>query len=367
MNQAKEQFIFDLQLFNDEAAPAAEATPQETPTTETSAEPQSAPATTVKNSPVDYAELGKAKHPEDQLAFLKEHGFIGTDDPKPPKPEPQTSEPAVTNGQATEQPQVADEPLIEIKVNGEIKKVKQSELVEMAQKGADYTRKTQELADQRRQLDISLQKQQSGAVPPQPAAAKPADKAAQEYKAAIAETERNLGLEPGGFNQFDAVHAFELQKVTLEHNNQQIARQQVGARVQTFVQQAQQDPMSQQVDENFDTYLYKMGAEGADGAKKANAVMEAKQRFFGGSATAKDLDLLESHWNYVKTALSTPAAPTKPVPVPQVKPTVEPPRTESPGNGIAPTKEKIDYKSLGHLKQSDQLATLRKAGLLKRG
>jgi len=50
-----------------------------------------------------------------------------------------------------------------------------------------------------------------------------------------------------------------------------------------------------------------------------------------------------------------------------VKSQVDPPKTEAPGNGLAPTKEKINYKNLGHMKQDDQLAALRKAGYLKRG
>lgn len=368
MNQAKEQFIFDLQLFNDgEPAPAAEPAPQETPAAEPPAAPQNTPpAATPADSPIDYSELSKSK-PDDQLAFLKKNGFLGQQKQEPPtKPEEIPEPPA--NDNPVEQPPVVD-PEFEIKVNGEVKKVKQSELVELAQKGADYTRKTQELADQRRQLDILLEQQRTGtaAQPPANQQVKPSQQAEQEYRAVVAQTEKNLGLDPGGFNQFDPVHQFELNKVTLEHNSQQLSRQQMGNRVETFVQQMKQDPLAQQVDKNYDSYLFKMGAEGTEGAVKANAIMASKQRFFAGNASTADLDILEAHWNYVKAALSASAAPPKPIPVPQTKPQVEPPRTETPGNGVAPTKEKINYKNLGHLKQSDQLAALRKAGFLKRG
>jgi len=53
MNQAKEQFMFDLQLFNDgEPAPAAEAAPQDMPPTDPPAEPQNTPpAATPEDSP----------------------------------------------------------------------------------------------------------------------------------------------------------------------------------------------------------------------------------------------------------------------------------------------------------------------------
>ncbi len=367
MNQAKEQFMFDLQLFNEGDPAPAEPAPQETPA-DPPAEPQNTPAATPEDSPVDYSELGKAKHPDQQLAFLKKNGFIDTEK-QPEGAEPPKTEESPADGQAKEQPPVVD-PEVEIKVNGEVKKVKQSELVELAQKGADYTRKTQELADQRRQLDLLLQ-QQAGTVQKPPAEqTKPADRAAQEYKAIVAQTEKNLGLEPGGFNQFDAVHQFELQRVTVQHNSEQVARQQVEHRLNSFVQTANQDPLTPQVDANFDAYIYKMGAEGGDGAAKANAVMSAKTRFLSGTASMADLDLLESHWNYVKAAIATPVTPPaspKPTPVPAAKPQVEPPKTEAPGNGVAPTKERINYEKLGSLKQSDQLAVLRKAGFFKRG
>ena len=368
MNQATEQFIFDIQLFAEEAAaPAAEPAPQEAPATETPAEPQNAPAATPEDSPIDYSELSKSKQPDDQLAFLRQHGFVS----KEPQAEPQPdTEPApVADGQATEQP-TADEAEFEIKVGGEVKKLKQSELVEMAQKGADYTRKTQELADQRRQLDILLQQQQTGAAPQQPAPTKPGQQAEQEYRTVVAQTERNLGLEPGGFNQFDAVHQFELQRVTMQHNSEQAVKQQVEHRLNSFVQTANQDPLTPQVDANFDAYIYKMGAEGGDGAAKASAIMSAKTRFLSGAASMADLDLLESHWNYVKAAIAapaTPSAPPKPTPVPAMKPQVDPPKTETPGNSVTPPRERINYEKLGHLKQSDQLNALRKAGYFKRG
>lgn len=367
MNQAEKQFMFNLQLFNDgEAAPAADPTPQEAPA-EPPTEPQNAPATTPEDSPIDYSELSKSKQPDDQLAFLKKNGFIGSEK-KPDTPEPKKTEEPPTGSQANEQPPVVD-PEFEIKVNGEVKKVKQSELVELAQKGADYTRKTQELADQRRQLELLLQ-QQAGAAQKPMEQATPAVKAEQEYRNIVAQTEKNLGLEPGGFNQFDAVHQFELQRVTMQHNSEQAAKQQVEHRLNSFVQTANQDPLTPQVDANFDAYIYKMGAEGGDGAAKASAIMSAKTRFLSGAASMADLDLLESHWNYVKAAIAAPAtppAPPKPTPVPAAKPQVEPPKTETPGNSVTPPRERINYEKLGHLKQSDQLNALRKAGYLKRG
>ena len=59
--------------------------------------------------------------------------------------------------QAEEQPQVEDdaveEPLEEITHNGELKKLTKTELKELAQKGFDYTSKTQQIAEERKHLE----------------------------------------------------------------------------------------------------------------------------------------------------------------------------------------------------------------------
>ena len=83
MNQATEQFMFDLQLFNDgEPAPATEPALPETPPAETPAESQATPPAAPAEP--DYSELGKSKNPQDQLAFLRQHGFIEKSDAQPP-------------------------------------------------------------------------------------------------------------------------------------------------------------------------------------------------------------------------------------------------------------------------------------------
>lgn len=53
-----------------------------------------------------------------------------------------------------------EEPLEEITWNGETKKLAKSELKELAQKGFDYTQKTQELANTRRQFEAAVQAKQ---------------------------------------------------------------------------------------------------------------------------------------------------------------------------------------------------------------
>lgn len=79
-------------------------------------------------------------------------------------------EPALEGEEEEEaEPEEAPEPLEEINWNGEVKTLTKSELKELAQKGFDYTQKTQQLAEQRQQFEaqakavqqsIALQNQQ---------------------------------------------------------------------------------------------------------------------------------------------------------------------------------------------------------------
>jgi hypothetical protein len=370
MNQAETQFTLnklDLQLFAEGDAPTAAET-----AAEPSAEPSAPTATHEDSQEIDYSELGKGNS-TDQLDFLKKHGFIGREESQDPPTRPggqQQSTPDQTNPEETlnggqpkpEPPQTNDEPEVELKVNGQVKKVKMSEAVNLAQMGFDYTQKTQALAEQQRQLN-AIMAAQAQIQPQQP---NPQQQVQQEYQAAVAQAERELGLQPGEFNMYDPAHQFVFNRVTMQYNNQQLARQAVQTRLNTFIQRAQQDPLSQQVDAQFDNFIFKMGAEGAEGAQKAQALLIAKQRFVSGNASMQDLDLLEGHWNTVKTVLSTPATPAKPKPVPQQKPNVQPLVTEKPGSSVQPPKARMDYKKLGGMKQSDQLETLKQAGFFKR-
>ena len=344
MNQAETQFKFDIQLFAEGDAPAPE------PAAEPAAQP-STPAATETDS-IDYSEFGKG-NATDQLDLLKRHGFLGGEQEEELQQpaETETEEPA-EDGQPETEP-VEQE--VEIKVNGEVKKVKLSEAINLAQMGFDYTQKTQAVAERQRQLDAILAQQQQ---PQQPDRVKQTE---QEYQAVAALVERQLGLNPGEYNAYDPVHNFAFQQAAMTQNTQKLAREAVSNRVNTFMQAAQADPLAQQVDAQFDNYIFKLGSEGAEGAQKAQALLMAKQRLFSGSATMQDLDALEAHWNTVKAAISAP----KQKPVAQ-KQKVEPPATEKPGSSVEPPKVRMDYKKLGRMKQSDQLQALKSAGYFKR-
>ncbi len=349
---------FDLQLFADPESAPAEPAPQENTDPPSESEQPKIEPPTEEQKPVepekpDYSKLG-TMDTQDQYDYLKQMGVFG-DKPVEPdkkiedKPEEKPTEPA-ENIKSRDEPPKQEEPEIEITLNGQRQKVKPSEIEKI-------------VSDQRRELDAVLAAAKVQQASSQPADKKPQEKAQDEYHQAISQAEKDLGINPGEFNQFDPTHNFALQKVIAKTNTQQNERQAVQSEITDFVRTAQADPLTPQIDASFDTYLFKLGSESPEGAKKAQDIIFARQRFFNKQATKADTALLKEHWNYVKEQLSKPVEKTKPQPV--VKPKPEPPKTEQPGTGKAVDNNyKLDYSKLGHAKPQDQLAMLKKAGYL---
>ena len=365
MDQAKEQ-SFDLQLFADEAGAETATEPQET--TETSeTETQGAESDTSDDTALDYSKLGHMSQDE-QFAALKSAGVFGdgkpADKPQEPPQQAETTEQEETDGQAEKAPQTETEPEYEVTVDGEKVKVKQSELLSGYQRQADYTRKTQELAEQRRQVDAmmaALKVHQQTA--PAPEQGKPDNAVKSEYEQAVAQAENDLGLKAGEFNQFDPQHMFALQRVTSRVNAQQTVQQTAQAQVQQeinqFVAEAQKDPLTPKIDESFNQFAFKLAAESPDGANKCMAIMAARDRFLSNRATPADTKVLKDHWNYVKGQLSKPAEPPV-TPAPAEKP--EPPKTETPGQTSAQHKAPVNFNKMKDKSMDDKFAALKAAG-----
>ena len=300
----------------------------------------------------DAREIGNMKQ-DDQFAALKAAGIFNDNADTEPETKTEPKEETKPVEQSIE------EPMATVKVNGEEMQVKQSELIAGYQRGADYTRKTQELAAERKRYDELLEKVANGKVE-KPEAPKPVDEIKEQYDAATAEVERRLGLQSGDFNQFDSTHAFALQQVQLENNGKQLAQRQLAAEINDFVNQASRDPMAVDIDNNFDHYIYKMGAESAEGQQKALVLMASKARFMAGQATRQDTEILKAHWDYVRTALTAKTAAAT-----EVKKNVNPPMTEAPGTGKASeTRQKLDKKKLRTMNTDSQFETLKKLGIL---
>ena len=301
---------------------------------------------------------------QEQLAALSKAGIFGDGDKPAEKPQdtPQqteTPEQEQTDGQAEKAPQNENEPEFEVVVDGQKVKVKQSELLAGYQRQADYTRKTQELAEQRRQADAmiaALKVQQQTQAPTKD---KPERTVQSEYEQAVAQAEKELGIKPGDFNQFDAAHNFALQKVIAQGNAQKAERESVDREIMEFAAQAKADPLTPKIDQNFNVYLFKMAQESPEQANRAMQIMQALNRLQNKQATKADTKLLKEHWEYVRKALSTPTAPPTPATPPATKP--EPPKTETPGQAQA-QHSTFDPHKLRGMNTTQQIAALKKAG-----
>ena len=343
--------------------------PQETPEQAPEQEPEQAQAETqgeegtasTEDNAFDYSKLGSMSQQE-QLAALSKAGIFGDGEKPADKPQDtpqQTETPEHKNdaGQGTDQPTETNEPEYEVVVDGQKVKVKQSELLAGYQRQADYTKKTQELAEQRRQADAmiaALKVQQQTQAPTKD---KPENTVQSEYEQAVAQAEKELGIKPGDFNQFDAAHNFALQKVIAQGNAQKAERESVNREIAEFVSQAQKDPLTQKIDQNFNVYLFKMAQESPEQANRAMQIMQASNRLQNKQATKADTKLLKEHWEYVRKALSTPATP----PAPAAPPKPEPPKTETPGQ-VQAQHSTFDPHKLRGMNTTQQIAALKKAG-----
>ena len=357
MDQAIEQSVVDT------AAEQPQDT-QEQP--QAQAETQGAEDTASKeDNALDYSKLGQMSQQE-QLAALSKAGIFGDGDKPAEKPQgtPQqaeTPEQEQTDGQAEKAPQNENEPEFEVVVDGQKVKVKQSELLAGYQRQADYTRKTQELAEQRRQADAmmaALKVHQQAA--PESQEDRPENTAKNEYEQAVAQAEKELGIKPGEYNQFDPAHNYALQKVIARENTQKAERESVDREIMEFAAQAKNDPLTKQIDANFNVYLFKRAQESPEQANRAMQIMQASNRLQNKQATKADTKLLREHWEYVKKALSTPATPPATVTTP-APPKPEPPKTETPGQAQA-QHNTFDPHKLRGMNTQQQMAALKKAG-----
>lgn len=367
MNQAEEQFTQQPAEAESTEAQAEKPVEQETEATNEAPAAESKPQEQESApEPPDYSKLGSMNQ-SDQLSFLKRHGFVETNaEPKEEKPA-EAKEDKQQDAQGEEHQ--APEQTYEIKVNGETRKVTMKELTDLAQMGADYTKKTQALAESRRQVDammaaLQVQKaSQPQQTQPQQQAS-PADRVKSDYEQAVHAAEQCLGLKPGEFNQFDPMHQFALNRIMAEHEAQRAryaARMSdVQTEIQDFLAEANKDPDTQAINDNFNRYLFAMGASSAEGAEKAQRIANAENALFSKTATREDCKVLRAHWKYVKEQLAKEKAAQQA----QAAPKPEPPKTETPGNGRqAQTHAVFDMHKLGSMNTQQQLRALKQLGI----
>ena len=314
-----------------------------------------ADTTSSESDHLDTEDIGKMSSDDDKFEALKNAGVFGDDKDAEPetehKPEPRTDQ--------AERSQSEEEPLVTVKVDGQEIRVSQSELVAGYQRQADYTRKSQALAEERRRYDALLQQvamQNMQQQPKEPQLSK-AEQVERQRAAAVTSAEDMLGIAHGEFNEFDPTHQFALQQVMLNQDKEQMAINHRNAVIQDFANQAQQDPLAAEVDANFESYIYKLGAASEKGAEMAPHLIAALARFKTGQASLDDCELLKLHWNYVRQCVAAP----KPAPRRQE---VEPPVTEQPGGGHRnDPKPRMSKKALRSKSGDAQFAYLKELGI----
>lgn len=323
-------------------------------------------ATEKEDSTPDMKSLGGMSAGE-QLAYLKKHGYLGSSDdetdeePAEEKTEPQQKDEDAGQAEAP----ASDDPEYEITVDGKPMKVKLSELKQGYQRQADYTRKTQALADERREVDAmmaALKVKKNTETQETEKKDNPKNSVSDDYKAAVAQAEKDLGIAPGEFNQFDPEHAFALNRVVARNSQQQASRSAVVDEINNFVAEAQKDPLTPEIDKNFNVYLFELGRQSPEGAQKAMAIAAANQRLYNKQATLKDTKLLREHWNYVKDQLTKKAQSQEVQEKATPKP--EPPKTETPGQTESKSREPFNPHKLSGLSTKQQIAALRRAGFM---
>ena len=232
-----------------------------------------------------------------------------------------------------------------------------SELIKLAQQGEDYTRKTQAVSQERKELDEMKAKLEMLASQTQPKI-DPLAEANREIETFRQEFLRVTGQE---FSEFDIAH----QAIWLDYKQQgayhKAQQQQLNSAVNNIRQVVQEQP---EILADFDNAMYALLSAGESGRAEFDDVYQAKARTLHGNPTAKDLNIVDSFYKKVQ-ALKT-VAPVKPVPkvVPQQKQT--PPRVERAGaveiEDSKPTFNKKAWASADSDGQKSMLRKLRESG-----
>lgn len=336
MNQVdNRQFIFDIQLFSDG---------------EQTGQPQAEPVNV--DAFYDSFELQTTK---------KEEPVQETVQPEPEPQEPSSDEPTVT------EPEKEEEPKFKVKVRGEEKEYPVSKLIELAQQGEDYTRKTQELAMQRRAFEMALQAQQQQVKPPDPA------DELKQYQTELdnyAMTFKNrYGIE---FNEFDPVHTSKFAEYRLEQRQAQQSQeaqvrlqQEADAQYVRYSQEFLTDTNAKDIIDSAIKNLYSLPSKGADGIDEFRKLYPIYQKI-----EARDAYIAAVNQGYQPSVRPEPLTMDEVISVqrffgqakkdyyarkftPKTATTKSPVASERPGNGDVDTTPKFDYNKISSMKGDD--------------
>lgn len=332
----------------------------DSPESVTAPESQETSSTSVTETSFDAKNLGSLDE-NDQFEALKAAGILG-EDPATKNVNNEVAEPDRGEAEAEQAKEhSANDPqqdeVLDVVIDGKTVKMSKQELVNGYTRQADYTRKTQELAEERRRYDALIaqaQAQQTQTEQPKPVSK--AEKVQQGYEAAVKMAADSLGIPVEDFNHFDGTHQYALQQAILTQQAQKQALEHRNSYATGLIDQARQDPLCDSVMSNLDVAIGQMYAN-AQTTEAAKFLSGAKDRFFAGQASMEDIQAIEGLYNHVRSCIVNQSAK----PAPTVK--KEPPVTENPGTGNAAPKPRMDKRKLRSLHGDDQFAYLKKMGV----
>ena len=336
----------------------------ESPETSVSAAPESQEnsSSSTEETSFDAKSLGSMDE-NDQFEALKAAGVLG-DEPATKNvesnkvAEPNRGEAATEQASEHSVSDPQQEETLDVTIDGKTVKMSRSELIAGYQRQADYTRKTQELAAERRKYDALIaQAQAQQTEQPTSKPTNTAEAVQQGYESAVKMAAKKLGIDPEDFNQFDSVHQYALQQAILTQNAQKQAVEHRNSYASSLIDQARQDPMCDSVMSNLDTAIGQMYCN-PQTTEAAKFLSGAKDRFFNGEASMEDIQAMEGLYNHVRSCIINQSAATK-----TTKPAAEPPATEGPGAGNAAPKVRMDKRTLRSKHGDDQFAYLKRLGV----
>jgi len=348
---------FDLQLFAEEPVV----------TEPTSGQPATEPVVNIPNVPAEGAtpEGGEQQaedfdwqiDPATGNVVFDEHAF---DD--------KSEESNVSDAQTPAEEKPAEpepEQKYTVKVNGVEQEVTLNDLLNGYMMHSDYSRKTKELAEQRRQLQGQVQQatpQQQGQVQQQepPKQVNPKEYYEQLSNYAVKNVEGKLGEK---FDEYNAIHQTALADEIATIKAQVYERNASQQRIASVYQRYAQDPNFKDID----TYA---AQRLQDLPYKQAVIIQTALRNNNAEVIDGYMSAVRDEWyqqrGYVPAG-SKPAqvAPTVPTPVATPKASPKPPFAEPTGaqQQARPVEQTIDYKKLGKLTLEDQARLAQKLGL----
>jgi hypothetical protein len=339
--------VFNLQLFAEEGEGTPEITPEQQ----------------VDN----YFDKVESDFIESKKPVREQHEPVQQEEPEErEEPEP-SNEPANEPEPETEKQTEPEKESTKVKFkeNGQDVELTMDELIARAQKGANYERKVQELATQRKAFELAMQQK------PEPAKA-PIDELKQyeqEQERFANEFRGKYGID---YNPFDSIHIAKFAEHRIEQREMQKSQDYQRNQIQYAEQQLQQFYNKVSVDKDYSEInkaaqdaLFLLPSKGQDGMQEFQKMYSIYQKIEQRNQyanqvnagmrptiqpqpfTPDDINSLSDFYNGVKNDYYTKKT------VPKAAPRKQPTQTERPGTGDVNSSPRFDYSKVSAMDGDD--------------